>query len=469
MKTVDFGKNMKVQLHPSNKPYMELVQEKVAQLELQYTDQEDAFFIADLGDVARKYDKWRELLPRVEPFYAVKCNTDPAVLKLLARLGTGFDCASQEEIHQVLKQGVNPERIVFANPVKTKKFITYAAKQKVDLMTFDNVPELIKIKNLFPTARLVLRILPPQDFKVQCQLGNKFGCHPDDTYDLLVEAKNLGLNVVGISFHVGSGVAEAEAFSAAVEVAAQVFKEGEKLGFNLNLLDIGGGFPGHEAAPITMEEIAPVLNEALNKYFPPKRNVRIIAEPGRFFVASAFSLTVCVIGKRSVRQYFAKGKKEDPDGKGAFMYYVNDGVYGSFNCLLYDHAEVEAKLVNAAVNPMEFVTSIWGPTCDGLDQILKATNLPELEVGDRLNFPDMGAYTMCASSTFNGMPRPKLFYHCPESVWNRIFPGCLRVASMPMMKAGHQIEKRDMDAVLSASPTPVCFLDNEEEVFKVFN
>jgi len=471
MKTVCFGKDSQVLLHASRKPYMELVQERVAQLELQHC--EDAFFLADLGDVVKKYEKWMELLPRVEPFYAVKCNQDPAVLRLLARLGIGFDCASKDEISRILKLGVKPSRIVYANPCKQTSFVRFAAKGKVDLMTFDNEAELIKIKNVFPTARLLLRILPPADFKVQCQLGNKFGCHPNDAAFLLRKAKALGLNVVGVSFHVGSGVEEAEAFSAAVEVADQVFATGEALGFHFDLLDIGGGFPGHAAAPITFEEIAVVLNKALDTHFPAKRGVRIIAEPGRFFVASAFSLTVNIIAKRKVISYLDKDKAaESEDGKGAFMYYINDGVYGSFNSLLYDHATVEARLVNAPVTPMEFVTSVWGPTCDGLDQILKNTKLPELEVGEFLNFPDMGAYTLCAGSTFNGMPRPQVFYHCPENVWSGLFPNDVLLAgklrpstkSLPILKAGHTLEKVEID-VLSASPTPICLFDDEENFF----
>lgn len=470
MNSVNYGKGCRVELHPRSKPTIELVQEKVAEMELQHRD--DAFFLADLGDIVKKYEKWTELLPRVEPFYAVKCNQDQAVLKLLARLGTGFDCASKDEIARILKLGVSPSRIVFANPCKQTSFIRYAAKTNVDLMTFDNEAELYKVKTAFPKASLVLRILPPANFKVQCELGNKFGCHPRDARRLLAKAQELGLNVVGISFHVGSGVAEAEAFSAAVETAADVFDVGTTMGFNFNILDIGGGFPGHADAPITFEEIANVLNESLNKYFPPKRNVRIIAEPGRFFVASAFNLAVNVIAKRTV---YTSGigedgaEREDSD-KGAFMYYVNDGVYGSFNCLLYDHAEVKANLVNAPVNPMEFRCSVWGPTCDGLDQILKEAMLPELSVGDYINFPDMGAYTLCAGSTFNGMPRPDCFYHCSEHLWNRLYPDMPKgkearspvTKSLPILKAGHQLEKVDID-LLSASP--VFVLDEDESFF----
>ncbi|PVD23732.1 hypothetical protein C0Q70_17005 [Pomacea canaliculata] len=466
MRSYNFGKGCKVELHGHGKPIMEIVQEKVAEMELKH--KEDAFYLADLGDVVKKYEKWSELLPRVEPFYAVKCNPDLPVLKLLAHLGAGFDCASKDEIAKVLKFGVPTSKIIYANPCKQNAFIRYAAKQDVQMMTFDNEAELYKVKAAFPNARLVLRILPPANFKVQCELGNKFGCHPKDARALLMKALELDLNVIGISFHCGSGVGEAAAFSAAVEASAEVFDIGQSLGFDFDLLDIGGGFPGHAGGAISFEEVAEVLNDALNKYFPPKRNVRIIGEPGRYFVSSAFNLTVSIIAKRMVAtdaKAVALERSEEP----AFMYYVNDGVYGSFNCLLYDHAKVEASLVNAPVNAMEFRTSIWGPTCDGLDQILKEVRLPELCVGDYLNFPNMGAYTVAAGTTFNGMPRPEMFYHCSENVWCHLFPDALKAkgpgrltGKIPFLKAGHDLDKVEHERV---PPSPVVLLDADEDAF----
>eukprot|EP00058_Branchiostoma_floridae_P024114 XP_002609604.1 hypothetical protein BRAFLDRAFT_125023 [Branchiostoma floridae] len=116
-------------------------------------DKDDAFFVCDLGDVVNKYKKWVSRLPRVEPFYAVKCNDSPHVLQVLANLGTGFDCASKTEVQTVLNLGVAPDRIVYANPCKQTSHIRYAKKNSVDLMTFDNEDELHKIKNYFPDAR----------------------------------------------------------------------------------------------------------------------------------------------------------------------------------------------------------------------------------------------------------------------------------------------------------------------------
>jgi len=434
-----------------------LVKEKIAQIEAQGS--EDAFFMGDLGDIVGKFVKWRELLPRVKPFYAVKCNEDDQVLKLLADLGTGFDCASKTEISKMLKLGVTPSRIIYANPCKQKSFLKYAEKNNVDLMTFDNEAELIKIKAIYPNARLVLRILPLAQFKVQCELGNKFGCHPDNVHKLLAKAQELDLNIVGISFHVGSGVEEAAAFSCAVKQAYDAWNEAVNFGFDMKLLDIGGGFPGQKDAPVTFEEIANVLNDALDSYFPESSGVEIIAEPGRYFVASAFTLAVNIIAKRTVARDISDNKSTNPDGynqqhvtgndEPSHMYYVNDGVYGSFNSLLYDHAKVKASVLKDDSATM-FSSSVWGPTCDGLDCILEECYLPEMEVGNWMYFCNMGAYTKCAGSTFNGMPRPVCYYYCSAALWSELngepvtkrrCDGLTKNIQFPVvMKAGSAVE-----------------------------
>ncbi|KAK0046655.1 ornithine decarboxylase [Biomphalaria pfeifferi] len=399
----------------------QLIQDKIVALEARGS--EDAFCVCDVGDVVKKYRAWKELLPRVEPFYACKCNTDEVVVKTLADLGAGFDCASKGEISLILKQGVPPERIIYANPCKQKSFIKYAAKHNVDMMTFDNEMELVKIKEVYPNAKLVLRILPTSQVKVQCQLGNKFGCHPTNVSKLVTKAKELELDVMGISFHCGSGVQEARAFSLAVKQAYDAWQICVQMGFNMTLLDIGGGFPGQKSAPISFPEIATILNDALDTYFPPEKGVRIISEPGRYFVASAYTLAANIIAKRTVSR-----DSSDADGcsevtkndEPSHMYYVNDGVYGSFNCILYDHAHAEAHVFSDS--PLRFTSSVWGPTCDGLDCIIKECRLPEMEVGQWMYFPDMGAYTIAAGSTFNGMPRPSINYICSQDIWDEIYP-----------------------------------------------
>lgn len=372
-------------------------------------DNYDAFYVGDMGDVVKKHKIWKTLLPRVEPFYAVKCNDDTEILRVLARLGTGFDCASKGEIQKVMELGVPSDRVIYANPCKQSSHIKYAARHQVGLMTFDNETELHKVKEHHPNAKMVVRILPPANNKCQCELGMKFGCQPKHVDRLLQVAKKLGVDVVGVSFHVGSGCYDPNAYHAAVESARNVFDIAERAGFNFTLLDIGGGFPGQDSAKLTFKEITDVLKPALDHFFPEESGVRIIAEPGRFYAASAFTLAVSVIASRQVAS-------ERSDDEMMFMHYVNDGVYGSFNCILFDHAHVEASIPEPEkyLDQPLYKCSLWGPTCDGLDCIIKECFLPRLETGNWLIFKDMGAYTMSAASCFNGMPKPRCFYVMKE-------------------------------------------------------
>lgn len=397
---------------PGKGPVHDLIHAYVRQEEA-----EEALYIADLGNVTRQHRRWLEELPQVEPFYAIKCNSDPYILKTLALLGTGFDCASKGEIEMVLSLGVSPDRIIFANPCKPASHIQYARHVGVKMMTFDNAAELSKVKQHYPEAELVLRILT-DDSKSACRFGVKFGTHPGQTKSLLQMAMALGLNVVGVSFHVGSGCFDASAYSSAVQRARHVFDEAEQIGYHFRLLDIGGGFPGSESGPLAFKEIATVLNRTLTELFPA--NVRVISEPGRYYACGVLTLAVNVTSRRVMT---------DESGQLGYMYYVNDGVYGSFNCLLFDHAVLfpewyvkAGKLTPSSHHGSQstpamplaelpvFRSSIWGPTCDSIDCITKEALLPELDVGDWLLFEKMGAYTVAASSTFNGFLRPRVQY-----------------------------------------------------------
>ncbi|KAI9253376.1 pyridoxal-dependent decarboxylase [Phascolomyces articulosus] len=371
-------------------------------------DQENAFFVGDLGEVYRQHLRWKSLLPRIEPFFAVKSNPDPMVVKLLASLGIGFDCASKSEIQQVLSVGVEPSRIIYANPCKQASFIRFAAQHNVARMTFDNAEELFKIKKLYPDAELILRILT-DDSKSLCQLGLKFGAPLDTINNLLQTAKDLNLNVVGVSFHVGSGCLDENAFADAVVRARWAFDQGEALGFKFNILDIGGGFPsGNVTEGITFEKIAAIVGPAIDAMFPS--NIRVIAEPGRYYVASAFTVCTHVIGRRTVT---------NEENETQYMYYVNDGMYGSFNCILFDHQQVQPKVLSRDGNLMfdemkederTFTSSIWGPTCDSIDCLSKEAKLPALDNGDWIYWENMGAYTICAASKFNGFKQSEVIY-----------------------------------------------------------
>uniref|UniRef100_A0A8D0HIQ8 ornithine decarboxylase n=1 Tax=Sphenodon punctatus TaxID=8508 RepID=A0A8D0HIQ8_SPHPU len=385
--------------------------------EVSSSDDKDAFYVADLGDILKKHLRWYKALPRVTPFYAVKCNDSKAIVKTLAALGAGFDCASKTEIQLVQNTGVPPERIIYANPCKQVSQIKHAANNGVQMMTFDSKVELMKILKAHPNAKLVLRIAT-DDSKAVCRLSVKFGATLKTSRLLLERAKELNINVVGVSFHVGSGCTDPETFVQAISDARCVFDMGAELGFNMYLLDIGGGFPGSEDVKLKFEEMTNVINPALDKYFPSDSGVRIIAEPGRYYVASAFTLAVNIIAKKVVLKEQTGSDDEDDAQDKTLMYYVNDGVYGSFNCILYDHAHVKPVLQKRPKPDEKYYScSIWGPTCDGLDRIVERFGMPELQVGDWMLFENMGAYTIAAASTFNGFQRPTIYYVMSRPAW----------------------------------------------------
>jgi len=367
---------------------------------------EGPFYVFDFGVIVRQYHQWVTLLPRVKPFYAVKCNPEPAIIKALSAMGAGFDCASQGEITQVLSYGVDPERIVLANPCKMQSHIIAAKNLGVTRMTFDNADELLKIKKCYPNSELILRILPDDSHSVM-KFGSKFGATPSTWNSLFKLARDLGLKVMGISFHVGSGCMHAKGFTETLKVARAAFDLGESFGFNLTLLDIGGGFPGNDNTAVTFREIAIAMAPVLDELFPP--HVQMIGEPGRYFAADTHLLATIIYARR----YIEPTANEVPGASAdlRYLYYVNDGVYGAFNCVFFDHAHptpVTLKEHSADVELHQ--ANVFGPTCDSLDVIVRNHPLPELNVGDWLYWPSMGAYTSAAASAFNGFKTKTVFY-----------------------------------------------------------
>lgn len=381
------------------------------------TEDRDAFFVADLGDVVKKHIRFLKALPRVKPFYAVKCNSSKGVVQTLAELGAGFDCASKTEIELVQSIGVTSENIIYANPCKQISQIKYAAKNGVQMMTFDNEVELSKVSRNHQNAKMVLRIAT-DDSKSSGRLSVKFGAPLKSCRRLLEMAKNLNVDVIGVSFHVGSGCCDSKAYVQSISDARLVFEMASEFGYKMWLLDIGGGFPGTDDAKVRFEEIAAVINPALDLYFPEGSAVEIIAEPGRYYVASAFSLAVNVIAKKVVQLDNCGSDDEEISPNKNIMYYVNDGVYGSFNCIFFDHAHPK-PILQKKPSPDQpvYTSSLWGPTCDGLDKIAECLQLPELHVGDWLLFENMGAYTVAASSTFNGFQKTDIHYAMPRASW----------------------------------------------------
>lgn len=358
------------------------------------TGNDDAFYICDIGDVKNKYETWVKCLPRVIPFFAVKSNDHSAVIKCLSKLGAGFDCASEKEIKKILSHGVSPNRIIYSHTAKQISHLKYAAEKNVRKLTFDSEQELYKIKEFHPNAEVILRIRFDSTTTI-INLGTKFGCDRMlEAPNLIDLCKKLDLNLIGVSFHVGSGTEDGEVFEKALEAVHQIFNIARDIGFEMDFVDIGGGFMGYDDN--ILMKYSPPINNAIDKYFKDSK-FTIISDPGRYFVESAFIRAVQVILK-----------KQTCDG--LMHYYVNDGIYMSFLMdLVYngkylkhgDFHVIRHKLIETS-EPRKLRSVVWGETCSSMDKIMDEKVIPELEMGDWLIFENMGAYTTAVATKFNG-------------------------------------------------------------------
>jgi ornithine decarboxylase len=361
---------------------------------LEDNQSERAFYIINLVALTDSYNNWLRLLPNVKPYYAVKCNPNPVILDALASLDCNFDCASENEMKMVIEITKDPSRIIFANPCKMSSQIRYARANDVDLMTFDCEEELYKIKLYHPYAKLVLR-LAVDDSKSRCKFNKKFGCKLSQVEELLNIVKTLKLAVIGFSFHVGSGCSESDTFYTAIHECRKAYDIASKIGINISLIDIGGGFPGIDR-DIKFEDTAKRINDAMTDFFNEeleKGSIKFIAEPGRYFAESSHTLVLNVIGKKNV--------VDEETGEKVIVYYLNDGIYGSFGCIYFDHNTPTVLPFNER-NDKVHKSRLFGPTCDSIDLISNEIMLPELAIGEWVYVENFGAYTVASSSNFNG-------------------------------------------------------------------
>ena len=356
-------------------------------------------FVVDHAELRRNYATFRKYLPRVQAYFAVKANPDPAIVETLFKAGASFDVASMPEFKIVYayikdmpakqRQDWIWDKIIYANPIKANETLQELNPYK-PLVTYDNYEEIAKIKRYAPQAGLALRLKVPNT-GAMVELSSKCGAAPGEAVDLILAADKAGLVVEGLSFHVGSQTTNFENFVQAINLAADVFKEARDRGYTkMNLLDIGGGFPApYDASVKPFRELARRINAELDRRFP--KDVQILAEPGRFMVATAGTAVTKIIGK-AVR-----------DGK--LCYYVDDGVYHTFSGIIFDHCHYHMQAFKKG--PRQICT-VFGPTCDALDVISMAEDLPtNLELGDLMYSVNIGAYSVASSTFFNGFPPAK--------------------------------------------------------------
>jgi ornithine decarboxylase len=356
--------------------------------------------VVDHDALRQNYATFKRHLPRVQAYYAVKANPAPEIVHTLFKAGASFDVASFPEfmlVYELIRRRPAKERqdfvwdkIVYANPVKAKETLEELNKYK-PLVTFDNRIEIGKIAEHAPSAGLLVRLRVPNTGSM-VELSSKFGCEPGEAVSLMEEARDSGLVVEGLSFHVGSQCTNFENYVQSLNMSAAVMKEAASRGFDLKVLDIGGGFPvryNRHVPPFSI--LAKKINGEIDRLFP--KSMEIIAEPGRFMVATAVTSIATVIGK---------AVRDDRT-----CYYIDDSVYHTFSGIIFDHCPYHFKSFRKGATE---VCAVFGQTCDGLDTISQSETLPDLQLDDLVYSEDIGAYSNASATWFNGFPPAKVVH-----------------------------------------------------------
>jgi ornithine decarboxylase len=356
-------------------------------------------YLASRKKVAANFQLLDRCLPAVNLYYAVKANPHAGVLETLKEIGAGFDVASRGEIEAAVRAGADPrDDLIFADTVKDPTQIAYAHSIGLDDFTFDNRSEILQIARHAPAAKVHLRLMVSNKGSV-ADLSKKFGVHPEEAVDLLLEARDRGLSPRGIAFHVGSQCLDVERYVEALDTTRRIFDDAAAAGLVMDYIDIGGGFPvQYLDEHIDLEHMCARIDSHYQQLFGTE--VKLTAEPGRAVVGDAVCLVTKVISE-SVR------------GERNWLYF-DDGAYGSFlDVLLY---QMKYPMKTSTSGPArDYVLA--GPTCDSIDVFSRSSDgtvctqsLPEMHVDDLLIAGSMGAYTYSLATRFNGFEPPSFVY-----------------------------------------------------------
>ena len=348
--------------------------------------------VVDVDRVEQNYRRLKDALPLARVYYAVKANPAAPILSRLTGLGSSFDAASWEEIEACLAAGAAPGVISFGNTVKKVSAIKAAHEAGVTMFAFDSEPELLKIAKHAPGARVYCRILV-ENKGAEWPLSRKFGCELDMARDLMVQARDLGLDPYGISFHVGSQQTSTAAYEGAIARVAMLFTDLKEAGVKLRMVNLGGGYPVRYRAEVPgIDDFGSAIMGAMTQHFGNDLPEMLI-EPGRFMVGDAgvVSAEVVLVSRKG---------KDDP----VRWVYLDIGRFGGL-------AETEGEAIKYAFRTphdggADGPVTIAGPTCDSTDTLYEKSNyrLPlALDCGDRVELLSTGAYvTSYAAQYFNG-------------------------------------------------------------------
>lgn len=350
--------------------------------------------VLDFDIIDRTYDRFLDAFPGGLVYYAMKANANPLVSQRVVEKSGGLEIASLAELDRALSVGATGDKIICSNPIKNAQFLRRMKEDNVYAIVVDSAFEVEKVARFAPGSRVYVRLAVDNSGAV-LPLAGKFGVDGTLALSLLDLAREVGLDPIGLSFHVGSQCLKPQNWANAIKACGEVWKAAEARGHRFYFLDIGGGFPaGHYHTPSipTIEEIGAVVMQAIADYIPPTPDLMLILEPGRGLAGESGRLLTTVEGKAE-------------RGSDTWI-YLDAGV---FNGLMETYEGfppvVQLLTENAHQRPMMRYT-LAGPSCDSCDVIARDIELPELHIGDRLVFYDAGAYTNEYAVAFNGFPIP---------------------------------------------------------------
>jgi ornithine decarboxylase len=368
--------------HPESSLELDIVRESALQ---RY---EKPFVILDTAIVREKARRFRAAMPRVRPHYAIKANPDPRVIEALRQEGAGCEIASSAELDLLTGLGVPAAELYYSNPMKSRQAIAHASAQGVEWFATDSVDELRRIHEIKADARMYVRISTP-NIGSDWPLAGKFGAGAVEIREIVATAARLGVDLAGVTFHVGSQCRNPENWRVGIERARGVFDAMLKAGLKPRLLDIGGGFPVRHVKPIpSIEVIGEVVNDALRAF---SDEVHVIAEPGRYLVSDAGYFVCRVVGTTT------RGGKR-------WMHW-DAGLFGG---VLETTEGLKYKIRSDRSGP-DVPWHVAGPTCDSVDVVLRDEPFPsDLREGDFIYIRNGAAYTNAYACEFNGFPVPEV-------------------------------------------------------------
>lgn len=356
------------------------------------------YFIFNLEQIKKTYNQFKKLFPNSLIQFAMKANSEPEVLKTLLSCGSGFEVASKYELEILQKIKVPADRIIYGTSVKPADHIKEFVKYGVDRFAADSPAELEKIAAIAPHSRVYIRTVA-NDAGSVFKFSEKFGTDSSNIVPLLLRAKELGLHPYGISFHVGSQASDAKAWANVLVSLRSILEELQDLEITLDILNLGGGFPCQYHLSENIPSLEEISKNTLFQYKKLPYQPKLVLEPGRGLVADSAVAVASIIAR--------------VERRGSNWLFLDLGVYnGLFETMAYQGStRYPITSLKPVGNSGESLFEIAGPTGDSPDVITREALLPtDIQAGDKLIIHKVGAYSLTTTSTFNGFPRPMVYY-----------------------------------------------------------